>query len=826
MDGSWPRWSVWTSTSAGSRSAVAPTASSRPSKGSTSLVEVDGVSHRVSRDEGGLVRAPAPGLVVAVPAKVDDVVEAGATVVVLEAMKMETAIAAPVAGRVREVFVAANVQVDAGAALLRLEPQGDEQGSVGAVVPLEELIEPWSAEADPRRPRRCRVLRSMRWVLLGYDFDAPSTSFLLERYLEERGRVAPDDEAVLAAELRLLTVFADISELSRNRRVDPRTGTARPIRRRRWRPTRWRAASASTCSPTCAPSTWSAKASRPRSQPSSGGPWPTSGWRTWNGRLRSRRRCSGCSSRTSAPPTRSRSSPLSCTAWTSSSAGRAPASRAPVSWTRCGPRSIGSSSPPSSASRPWASWPAPFATGRSTGRSSSSGERRRTPAWRPSPRSSTDPLPARGVRRRWWSSSPAPTPSCPRRWVASSRWPNALIHSIEAVVRRYYVIRDLRDVEATVSDGHQLVTARYDGVDTAVDVVAVATTADRLGSAVGRLAAEAEARGTSGVVVGELYVRTDEPVDDDVWSARLTEVLSDSAMPANVRRVAASVANPMAAAALQTAHEAVDGRFVEARPARGLHPMIAERLQLWRLVNFAVERLPSAPEVTVLDCTARDNPGDERLITLAEVRDLTMVRDADGRVVALPELEHVLAVCVGALRNARAARTDGRRLEWNRIVLYVVAHARCTARPARDRRPQPRAADRGGRPGAGARPGTGAARLGRPARGRRTGRQPTRRGRDTGGHRPAAAAAPRRTTGTRTTCSRPGVEASPTRTSSCRCSRRCPAVRPAPSRSTTSTSPAPSARWTGRRDRTRRASSSVSSARRRRCIPRAWCGSC
>src|SRR5205823_4953550 len=31
------------------------------------LVEVDGVTHRVSRDEGGVVRSPAPALVVATP---------------------------------------------------------------------------------------------------------------------------------------------------------------------------------------------------------------------------------------------------------------------------------------------------------------------------------------------------------------------------------------------------------------------------------------------------------------------------------------------------------------------------------------------------------------------------------------------------------------------------------------------------------------------------------------------------------------------------------------------------------------------------------------
>ena len=63
--------------------------------GADTVVEVDGAAHRVTRDEGGLVRSPAPGLVVGVPVAVGDTVTAGQTVAVVEAMKMETAVATP-----------------------------------------------------------------------------------------------------------------------------------------------------------------------------------------------------------------------------------------------------------------------------------------------------------------------------------------------------------------------------------------------------------------------------------------------------------------------------------------------------------------------------------------------------------------------------------------------------------------------------------------------------------------------------------------------------------------------------------------------------------
>ena len=60
------------------------------SQGLTSRIEVDGVSHQVDRDDGGVVHAPAPSVVVSIAVKVGDTVEVGDRLAVLEAMKMET----------------------------------------------------------------------------------------------------------------------------------------------------------------------------------------------------------------------------------------------------------------------------------------------------------------------------------------------------------------------------------------------------------------------------------------------------------------------------------------------------------------------------------------------------------------------------------------------------------------------------------------------------------------------------------------------------------------------------------------------------------------
>ena len=67
------------------------------------------------------VVAPMPGRIVAVPVSVGESVERGQTVVVLEAMKMESVITAPARGTVKEVLVSAGQPVQQRQALLRIE---------------------------------------------------------------------------------------------------------------------------------------------------------------------------------------------------------------------------------------------------------------------------------------------------------------------------------------------------------------------------------------------------------------------------------------------------------------------------------------------------------------------------------------------------------------------------------------------------------------------------------------------------------------------------------------------------------------------------------
>src|SRR5262249_29470809 len=113
------------------------------------------------------------------------------------------------------------------------------------------------------------------------------------------------------------------------------------------------------------------------------------------------------------------------------------------------------------------------------------------------------------------------------------------------------------------------------------------------------------------------------------------------------------------------------GGFTEELLYRNLHPMVAKRLELWRLANFTLQRLPSVEDVYLFRGVARGNPADVRLFALAEVRDLTPARDEAGQVVALPLLERMGLQALAAMRQALAELPPDRRPQANRLVLYV-----------------------------------------------------------------------------------------------------------------------------------------------------------
>jgi pyruvate carboxylase subunit B len=75
---------------------------------------------------GGIVKAPMPGLVVRVEVSEGQVVEVGASLVVVEAMKMENELRASHAGVVEQIHVKSGDRVEKGAALVTLSVQSSQ----------------------------------------------------------------------------------------------------------------------------------------------------------------------------------------------------------------------------------------------------------------------------------------------------------------------------------------------------------------------------------------------------------------------------------------------------------------------------------------------------------------------------------------------------------------------------------------------------------------------------------------------------------------------------------------------------------------------------
>ena len=162
--------------------------------------------------------------------------------------------------------------------------------------------------------------------------------------------------------------------------------------------------------------------------------------------------------------------------------------------------------------------------------------------------------------------------------------------------------------------------------------------------------------------------------DPEARAARIRGKLG--AIPAAVGRVAVAVRQPDGAESggptWFTFRNAMEtGAVVEDRALRGLHPMVAERLGLWRLSGFELTRLPSATDVHLFRAQGREVPDDQRLIALADVRDLTVLRVENGGISGLPQLERILDACLDSLRAARSADRGAAKLEWNRVQLYV-----------------------------------------------------------------------------------------------------------------------------------------------------------
>jgi acetyl/propionyl-CoA carboxylase alpha subunit/acetyl-CoA carboxylase carboxyltransferase component len=626
-------------------------------QGADQLVEVDGVPHRVSQDDAGLVRAPAPSVVVSVNVAAGEPVTVGTTLAVLESMKMETPLTAPFAGTVVEVLTASNVQLDAGQPVLRLEPTAETgDAPVGELVDLTRLQrQRTSGEQD-----HLGVLDALRRAVLGYDLPDDTVRELIG-VLEANG--APDDE-VVRAELDVLRVHADIAALSRNRRLgdDEDRGEQRSAREHLH-------AFLRTFDVDALPGSFVAKLRRALAHYaiSSLDRTPQLEEALFRIHLAQAR------SHAHVPVIVALLDRLL-------KAGPVPGGPLGEELRETLDRLILATQ----ARQPVLGDLARRARYRcfDQPRLAAQREEVHTRARAHLRALADDPGGAdRAERLQELIDTPEQLLGLledPE--VAGGR----LAPLLEVLTRRYYRTRELDTVRTVEVAGGQAVVADFSDPRGHGRVIALAATADDLSEslqATADLASEVDPAAAGAGVVADVYIAwPDAPTELDLLSAGLEADLDDAALPPALRRVTLSLTvapgidpdDPERPSVEHLTFRRDDsGRFQERRHLRGIHPLIAGRLDLWRFERFAMTRLPSSERTYLFHARAHDNPQDERLFVIAEVRDLTPVRDPAGKVVALPELEQVLASALDDLRRARAASPTSNGPEWNRIMLHV-----------------------------------------------------------------------------------------------------------------------------------------------------------
>jgi biotin carboxyl carrier protein len=102
----------------------------------------------------------------------------------------------------------------------------------------------------------------------------------------------------------------------------------------------------------------------------------------------------------------------------------------------------------------------------------------------------------------------------------------------------------------------------------------------------------------------------------------------------------------------------------------GLHPETAGRIRLDRYAGFELERLPAQDGTYAFAGRARDVPDDERIFVLTVVRGRPPAEASDASF-QLTAFEHAFYEASRTLRNLLSERDPERRLQWNRIALFV-----------------------------------------------------------------------------------------------------------------------------------------------------------
>jgi acetyl/propionyl-CoA carboxylase alpha subunit/acetyl-CoA carboxylase carboxyltransferase component len=619
-------------------------------------IEVNGVSHQIDRDDGGIVHAPAPAVVVSVAVKPGDVVSTGDRLLVLEAMKMEMQVTAPFSGRVRQIMTIPNVQVATGAPLLQLDPCATDDATAAAEQVVFEASPPPNDQENI--PSDCQnSLDELRQLMLGFDVDPRQSTKLVSDW---KANCPINSDETREKEDEILNIFVDICALfQREPEVNHRASGEEP----------------------------SAEAflfSYLRMLETGGEGLPSA----FVAALRRALAHYGVKTLDRSPALEE------SLLWICKSHQRVEQQIAPVFGLLERRLQHVEALPPHAEKslRTLLDRMVAMSDGLFPAVSDLAREVRY--------RYFDQPLFERARKQvyeqveehlAYLAANPdAPdrheraraVVDCPQPLVGllSSRFASANLAMrklmLEAITWRYYRIRTLENFYSSSCDGRCYCAADYEHDGKRIHVFTTHTDYAQFADAVQSITPLiAEVPADHDVVIDFYAWHSSVLGDTDATQDEIRSVLNQSAFGRPIRRIVVEVASPgnQSVGGMQhfTFRPTPDKMYEEEKLYRGLHPMMGKRLHVWRLSNFKIERLPSVEDIYLLHAVARDNPKDERLFACAEVRDATPLRNEAGRIVQLPHLERMLTEAIAGIRLYQSHRPANQRLYWNRIFLYV-----------------------------------------------------------------------------------------------------------------------------------------------------------
>jgi acetyl/propionyl-CoA carboxylase alpha subunit/acetyl-CoA carboxylase carboxyltransferase component len=627
-------------------------------RGLTYLVEVDGAMHKISRDESGNIRAVAPSVVVSIDVKPGDAVAAGDRLALLEAMKMEMPVVAPFAGTVREVFVLSNAQVGTGAPLIRIDPgtsEMREQASHARIVFGSSAVAKDQPETDLRT-----TMAELRHLLLGADLHPAEFKKLVDDYVRVSQNLPPYHQELIRCEDEILSIYVDISALFRRQALPEDKEDAGRL------------------------SSSEYLHAYLRTLDGRGAGLPQS----FLEKLRRALRHYGDDSLEPTPTLKDQL--LLIFRSHQNMEQRVPVITA-ILERRLAHAEIliqrGSQNFPAMLDRLGSVSEGRFPLLSDLAREIKyhyfdlpAFERARSTVYAEMDHHITYLLQhpdAEDRARRVQALVQCHHPLVARlsaRFEKAQRETHRLF--LEVLTRRFYRIRQLESVHTAEVEGHCLALAEYDHEGKRVHLISMDSALSEIASALKALPPAIAHFPVDHDVVVDAYTWSQDPLGDlDENVARLEAILNGSQLAGSVRRVVVAMTRciqgkPSGQPQYFT-FRLTGERYCEEKPLRGLHPMMSKRLQLWRLQNFSLERLPSVEDIHLFRGVARENAKDERLFVIAEVRDLTPTRDSRGRVVRLPYLERMLMEALAAIRQVQRQRTPEEKLHWNRVLLHI-----------------------------------------------------------------------------------------------------------------------------------------------------------